>query len=62
MDTKSKDTERSDVMSSSESKNQPVQEIRMDLITTAVWANPVKSNGIMHNVTMSRIYRYTNGD
>ena len=49
-------------MSNSETKNQPVQEIRMGLIKAVVWANPTKSNGIMHNVTLSRIYRDTNGD
>ena len=62
MDTKSKDTERRNVMSNSETKNQPVQEIRMGLIKAVVWANQTKSNGIMHNVTLSRIYRDTNGD
>lgn len=49
-------------MSNSETKNQPVQEIRMGLIKAVVWANPTKSNGIMHNVTLSRVYRDTNGD
>ena len=49
-------------MSNSETKNQPVQEIRMGLIKAVVWANPTKSNGIMHNVTLSRIYRDTDGD
>ncbi len=49
-------------MSNNETKNQPVQEIRMGLIKAVVWANPTKSNGIMHNVTLSRIYRDTNGD
>jgi hypothetical protein len=62
MDTKSKDTERRNVMSNSETKNKPVQEIRMGLIKAAVWANQTKSNGIMHNVTLSRVYRDTNGD
>ena len=49
-------------MNNSESKKQPVQEIRMGLIKAVVWANQTKSNGIMHNVTLSRIYRDTNGD
>ncbi len=49
-------------MSNSETKNQPVQEIRMGLIKAVVWANPTKSNGIMHNVTLSRIYRDRNGE
>ena len=34
----------------------------MRLIKAVVSANPTKSNGIMHNVTLSRIYRDTNGD
>ncbi len=49
-------------MSNNETKNQPVQEIRMGLIKAVIWANQTKSNGIMHNVSLSRIYRDTNGD
>ena len=49
-------------MSNSESKKQPVQEIRMGLIKAAVWANQTKSNGIMHNVTLARVYRDANGE
>jgi len=49
-------------MSNSEAKNKPVQEIRMGLIKAVVWANPTKANGIMHNVTLSRVYRDGNGD
>lgn len=49
-------------MSNRETTNQPVQEIRMGLIKAVVWANPTKSNGVMHNVSLSRIYRDANGD
>lgn len=47
-------------MSNSDTKNQPVQEIRLGLIKAVIWANPTKNNGIMHNVTLARLYRDSN--
>jgi hypothetical protein len=44
-------------MSNSDTKNQPVQEIRLGLIKAVIWANPTKNNGTMHNVTLARLYR-----
>ena len=49
-------------MSKSESKNRPVREIRMGPIKALVWANPTKTNGVMHSVTLSRLYVDAKGD
>ena len=43
-------------------KNQPAQEIRFGLVKAVIWANSTKSNGVMHNVTLVRLYRDGNGD
>ncbi len=37
--------------------NKPVHEIRMGRIKAAIWENQSQNNGVMYNVTLSRLYR-----
>lgn len=43
-------------------KNQPVHEFRLGAVKAVVWANPTKNSTVMHNVTLARIYRDTDGE
>lgn len=43
-------------------KNQPVHEVRLGAVKAVVWANPTRNTGVMHNVTLARIYRDTEGE
>lgn len=44
-----------------ETKTRPVHEVRMGRIKAAIWANQTDS-GVMHNVTLARIYRDNDGN
>jgi hypothetical protein len=43
-------------------KNKPAHEIRFGLVKAVIWANPTKSNGVMHNVMLTRLYRDDKGE
>ena len=45
----------------SNSRQKPVEEIRVGRVRAAIWENETK-NGARHNVTFSRLYRDDNGD
>lgn len=42
-------------------KNHPANELRLGAVKAVVWANQTK-NGVMHNVTLARLYRDEGGD
>jgi len=53
-----KNTKKNEV---AETKNAPVDKVRVGLITASIWENPT-DNGTFHNITFERRYRDSEGN